>query len=86
MLPDLPDPGLLMISLLAIAGLAILCLALMVVGGLVLARSLAERLPVRSEGAPLPIRRRQREAKITQSPGQGRKVGSVTLPRRRQPS
>jgi hypothetical protein len=57
MLPDLPDLGLLLISILGIAGLGIVCLALMMVGGLMLARSLAERLPVRAEGTPLPTRR-----------------------------
>jgi hypothetical protein len=57
MLRDLPDLGLLVISLVGIAGLGILCLALMTVGGLMLARRLAERLPVRAEGALLPTRR-----------------------------
>ncbi len=43
MLPDLPDLGLLAITLLGVAGLGLLCLALMVAGGLMLARTLAER-------------------------------------------
>jgi hypothetical protein len=43
MLPDLPDLGLLAITLLGIAGLSLLCLALMTAGGLMLARTLAER-------------------------------------------
>ncbi|MFB4313199.1 hypothetical protein [Actinomadura sp. 21ATH] len=53
----LPDLGLLAITLLGLAGLAVLALALCVAGGLRLARTLAERVPVRAEGAPLPVRR-----------------------------
>ncbi|MEW2358122.1 hypothetical protein [Spirillospora sp. NPDC029432] len=53
----LPDLGLLAIALLGLAGLAVLALALCVAGGLRLARSLAERVPVRPDGAPLPMRR-----------------------------
>lgn len=51
------DLGLLAITMLGAAGLGILCLALLVAGGLMLARSLAEKVPVRAEGTPLPSRR-----------------------------
>jgi hypothetical protein len=51
------DFGLLAITLLGLAGLGVLCLALLVAGGLMLARSLAERVPVRASGAPIPVRR-----------------------------
>ncbi|MFC5744153.1 hypothetical protein [Actinomadura rugatobispora] len=52
-----PDLGLLLITLLGLAGAGLVGLALVAVGALMLARALAERVPVRAEGTPWPVRR-----------------------------
>jgi hypothetical protein len=52
-----PDLGLLLITLLGLAGVGVVCLALLMAGALLAARALAERLPVRAEGTPWPVRR-----------------------------
>ncbi|XVQ12380.1 hypothetical protein ACQP1W_07400 [Spirillospora sp. CA-255316] len=52
-----PDLGLLLITLLGLMGVGVVCLALLAVGALMAARALAERLPVRAEGTPWPVRR-----------------------------